>query len=158
MFRKEEYCNLDLCQLLADNGYGEPTEEVICKEDFETDCIYGIRGKSYIMDADFVNKYKGFINDKFLNHPTLYEARKWVERTFNWRIEVLICIGGSYTYALYNMSDKESLKQDINLEEDLLLFWDSEEKALETAIRHVVKLGDATPYKKSYSPNWLRKS
>jgi hypothetical protein len=56
------------------------------------------------------------------------------------------------------MSDKESLKQDINLDEDLLLFWDSEEKALETAIRHVVKLGDATPYKKSYSPNWLRKS
>lgn len=158
MFRKEEYCNLDLCQLLVDNGYSEPTEEVICKEDFETDCIYGIRGKSYIMDADFVNKYKGFINDKFLNHPTLHEARKWVERTFNWRIEVMICIGGSYTYALYNMSDKESLKQDINLDEDLLLFWDSEEKALDVALRHVLRLGEASPYKRSFSPNWLRES
>lgn len=158
MFWTEEYCNLELCQLLADNGYDEPTEEVICKEDFEINYVYGIKGKSYTIDTDFVNKYKGFINDKFLRRPTLYEARKWVEKRFKWRIEVMICIGGSYTYALYNMSHKESLEQDINLEEDLLLFWDSEEKALDAALRHVLRLGEASPYKRSFSPNWLRES
>lgn len=158
MFRKEEYCNLELCQLLADNGYDEPTEEVICKEDFEIDYVYGIKEKSYIIDTDFVNKYKGFINDKFLHHPTLYEARKWVEKRFNWRIEVMICCGGGYTYALYNMSNEESLKQDIDMEEDLLLSWDSEEKALDVALRHVLRIGEASPYKTMYSPNWLRES
>lgn len=158
MFRKEEYCNLELCQLLADNGYDEPTEEVICKEDFEIDYVYGIKEKSYIIDTDFVNKYKGFINDKFLHHPTLYEARKWVEKRFKWRIEVMICCGGGYTYALYNMSNEESLKQDIDMEEDLLLSWDSEEKALDVALRHVLRIGEASPYKTMYSPNWLRES
>lgn len=158
MFRKEEYCNLELCQLLADNGYDEPTEEVICKEDFEIDYVYGIKEKSYIIDTDFVSKYKGFINDKFLHHPTLYEARKWVEKRFKWRIEVMICCGGGYTYALYNMSNEESLKQDIDLEEDLQLSWDSEEKALDTALRHILRIGEASPYKTMYSPNWLRES
>lgn len=148
MFLKNEFCSLELCQVLEENGYDDTTDYVICKEDCSptNGNVRGIKGKMYFLDLDLVTQFHGKL-ELFLKCPTIYEARKWIERYLNWRIEVSICTSG-YTYALYNVSDQESLIRDLNLEIDNLPTWDYEENALVDAIKMCLQIGKAKSYKK----------
>ena len=75
--------------------------------------------------------------------PTLYEARKWIEKAFKWRIEVYITCGGKYTYQLYNLSTEDCLKRDLDMEIDLYPNWNTEEEALADAVRMTLIIGEA---------------
>ena len=144
MFLKSEFCNLELCQALVDIGYNEDTDYVICKEDCSptNGNVRGIKDKLYFLDLELVTQFYGKL-DRFLRCPTIYEVRRWIERYLNWRIEVSICTSGLYTYMLYNVTDKESLIRDLNLEIDNLPLYATEEEALTDAIKMCLQIGIA---------------
>jgi hypothetical protein len=147
MFLRSEFCSLELCQILEDNGYNDDTDYVICKEDCSptNGNVRGIKGKMYYLDLDLVTQFHGKL-ELFLKCPTIYEVRKWIERHLNWRIEVSICASGLYSYMLYNVTNKETLIRDLDLEVEYCPTWSTEEEALSDAIRMCLQIGKAKTY------------